>query len=243
MKGIVIILAFAILISNVSAAQASECDYKIELIIDGDEFEKADFKWKMRALKVEGTSTNITGTARIEDSNGKTIKNYKPWTSASISKQKTSSEYSPNLAEGEEYEIKAEISVECDDTNKGNNVATKEIKIKGEKKAKVKEEDDKGSNADDAGKIEEKKSNKKAAQPEVRKTISEKAVLKAEPENIIYLKPEKTQKAAVHQVIKTPVLKNPQAAYESSNEKVKRWIMIFLLALSILLNAIFIWKR
>src|SRR3989338_8623515 len=130
MKGIFIIILLALMLSKSSFAQT--CDYRVEIMADGEEFKKEDFKWRMMATKIDGKSTNITGTAEIK-SDGKTIKSYKPWTSASIAKQKTSSEYSPNL-KGGRYEIEAEIDVKCDDTNNGNNIDTKNIVIKGEEK-------------------------------------------------------------------------------------------------------------
>ena len=71
-----------------SLAQQSECDYRIEILVDGEEFEQEDFEWKMKATKIEGPSTNISGTAVIEDSNHEIVKKYKPWTSKSISKKK-----------------------------------------------------------------------------------------------------------------------------------------------------------
>ena len=130
MKALFIILILAISFSYTSFAQQSLCDYKVELIVNGTEFEKERFKWRMKATKLEGTSTNITGAADILDSKGNIVKKYKPWTDEPISRQKTSSEYSPNLKEGEEYTIKAEINVECDDINKDNNADAKAIKIK-----------------------------------------------------------------------------------------------------------------
>ena len=72
-----------------SFSYAQKCDYDVEILVQGTEFTKEDFKWRMKATKLEGASTNITGTARIEDSKGSIVKNYKPWTNQPISKQKT----------------------------------------------------------------------------------------------------------------------------------------------------------
>jgi len=150
MKGIFIIILLALMLSKSSFAQT--CDYRVEIMADGEEFKKEDFKWRMMATKIDGKSTNITGTAEIK-SDGKTIKSYKPWTSASISRQKTSSEYSPNLKPGE-YEIKAMIEVECDDSDMENNKDTKKITIEGEKEettaSKSKSEDIEAENKDTA---------------------------------------------------------------------------------------------
>ena len=129
MRLFVIIFVFVILLLDISFAQQSQCDYKVEVLADSQEFTKENFTWSMKATKIDGMATNITGTAKIEDSNNKIVKNYKPWTSESISRQKTSSKYSPNLNYGE-YKITAEISVDCNDTDKSNNADVKMISIK-----------------------------------------------------------------------------------------------------------------
>src|SRR3989344_3106646 len=132
MRWLVIVVIVIFLLPFLSFAQ--ECDYKVEILIEGTEFTKKSFKWRMKATKLEGASTNITGAARIEDLNGNTIKSYKPWTNLPISKQKTSNEYSPNLKEGD-YKIISEIAVDCDDINKGNNIDARAIRIKSENTA------------------------------------------------------------------------------------------------------------
>ena len=249
MRSLTFILIFVILISYTSFAQQSSCDYKVEILVNGEEFEKEDFKWRMRATKIEGKSTNITATAEIEDENSKNVKSYKPWTSDSISKQKTSNEYSPNL-KGGEYKITAEINVECDDTTKANNVDAKTIKIKGEKKEEViKKSSAKNANLDekDINIAEEAKtSNQNEEQTQINqntKTITAKAKKQAvneETENVIQLTNKNQQKS---NTISTQAIQNPETVYESSNERAKGLIMIFLLTLSILLNIILIWKR
>src|SRR3989338_6033093 len=127
MKALALLLIFLSALSYPSFAQQDECDYKIELLINNTEFHRDDFSWKMRAIKVEGMPTNITGTAKIFQ-NGQIIKSYGPWNSEPISKQKTSSEYSPNLKPGS-YDITAEINVKCNDINQYNNAGTKTITI------------------------------------------------------------------------------------------------------------------
>ncbi|MBI2649782.1 hypothetical protein HYX04_00545 [Candidatus Woesearchaeota archaeon] len=226
------------LLARASFAQQPSCDYKVEILVDAEEFEKDDFKWRMRATKIEGKSTNITGIAEIEDSSGKTAKNYKPWTSQSISKQKTSSEYTPNLKPGE-YKITAEINVECDDTNKGNNADTKEIKIKGatqeaiNKKAKTEDAEEAVNTL--ASNVEKEQITLKTA-----KTAAKPA--DEETENTIQLANKNTQKIQ-QQPMTANTAQAPEIAYESSNDKAKGLIMVFLLTLSILLNIILIWKR
>ena len=242
MKKLVIILLLGLAYVYISFAQQPSCDYKVEIIADGEEFEKEDFKWRMRATKIEGKSTNITGTAEIEDSNGKTAKSYKPWTSQAISKQKTSSEYTPNLKPGE-YEITAEINVECDDTNKDNNVDTKEIKIKGE----IEETKNKESKSEDIEANKQTQNEEKSSITSNTKNIittkAKKSITNEEVDNTIQLKTQNTKKIQESQPITSSTIQTPQIAYESSNERAKGWIMIFLLTLSVLLNIILILKR
>ena len=243
MKGIVILLLILPLFSLHSFAQ--ECDYKVEILADGDEFDSQDFKWRMRATKIEGKSTNITGTAEIE-SNGNTVKSYKPWTSDPIAKQKTSNEYSPNLKPGS-YELTAEISVECDDTNKDNNADKKEIKIKGSEDSK------------EEGKEPAKKSAKNNEDASLQSTAAGSAIISGQKnpqtsskpkksteefDNVIELNSQNNKKSETQitaNTIKNP--ENPELVYKSSSERAKGWIMVFLLTLSILLNIVLIWKR
>ena len=236
MKGLALIIVSAVLMSYASSAQQSQCDYKIEILVDGEEFEPADFTWRMKATKVEGKSTNITGTAKIE-ADGKTVKSYKPWTSASIAKQKTSNEYTPNLKPGE-YEIIAEIKVDCDDTNNGNNKDTKTINIKGEK------EENKKSKSDEREIANSELTDKKQTQStSIQSTAikQQKPAIAEETDNMIQLntnnKNNQKPQITAYQV------KQPDIIYKSSNEKAKSLIMIFLLTLSILLNIILLWRR
>ena len=86
------------------------CDYEVEIIVNGTDFAKEDFQWQMKASRLEGKPTNMTGKAEIMDLEGNVVKRYKPWTSEPISRQKTSSKYSPNLKEGT-YKIISEINL------------------------------------------------------------------------------------------------------------------------------------
>src|SRR3989344_2376591 len=128
MKVIPIIVIFLVLSIAVSAAEAGDCDYQIEILLNSSAYTASDFAWKMKATKISGISTNITGTARIEDPSGKIIKTYKPWTSDTISKQKTSGEYSPNLKEGQ-YKLTSEIIVDCNDIDKSNNIDSENFEV------------------------------------------------------------------------------------------------------------------
>ena len=110
--------------------ETNDCDWKIEILLNKTIFENSDeFEWRMRAIKLSGVSTKITGIARIENLSGDIVKSYNPWTDDSVSSQRTSSKYSPSLDEGNIYLITAEIVVGCNDANLDNNVAQKAIII------------------------------------------------------------------------------------------------------------------
>lgn len=129
MKSIAVIIILVISLAYTCLAQPSQCDYKVETIFNVQELEAQDFKLKIEATKLEGFATNITGTTKIKDQNGKIVRIYKPWTSEPISKQKTSINYFPNLKSGE-YTITSNINVGCDDINKDNDIDVKTVKIK-----------------------------------------------------------------------------------------------------------------
>lgn len=241
MRLAIILLLMAILSID---ALADSCDYKVEILADGNEFESQDFKWRMKATKIEGKSTNITGTAEIE-SEDNAVKSYKPWTSDPIAKQKTSNEYSPNLKPGS-YEITAEISVECDDSNKDNNVDKKEITISGAKETKAEKEDEETPEKKPAKKDTSLQSTEKMIPEPTQSKPSRIQKTTAEDfDNVIGLKSQNNQKA-IETMATADIIKNPgngEIAYESSGARAKGWIMILLLTLSILLNIVLIWKR
>lgn len=107
------------------------CDWKIEILLNKTIFENKDeFEWQMRAFKINGDPTIITGRATIEDLFGNIVKEYEPWTNESSTYQKTSAKYSPSLEEGKTYIITASLEVECDDTYLKNNIDQKMITIK-----------------------------------------------------------------------------------------------------------------
>jgi hypothetical protein len=108
------------------------CDFAVEFILAKTVFDNSsEFSFKIRASKVSGQSTNFTMRAKIEDLNGKLMKEYKPFTNTSITKQRTSSEYTPNLEEGKSYFMGSNITTQCNDTNIENNFDTRLITIKG----------------------------------------------------------------------------------------------------------------
>jgi len=110
----------------------SSCDYAVELILAKTVFDNSsEFSFKIRASKISGSSTNFTSRAKIEDLNGKLITEYEPFTNESITKQRTSTEYTPNLDEGKSYFMDSNVTVQCNDTNKNNNFDTRVITIRG----------------------------------------------------------------------------------------------------------------
>lgn len=108
------------------------CDFAVEFILAKTVFENSsEFSFKIRASKLTGESANAAMRAKIEDLNGKLIREYSPFTNVSITRQRTSSEYTPNLEEGKSYIIGSNITVQCNDTNKENNFDMRIITIKG----------------------------------------------------------------------------------------------------------------
>ena len=108
------------------------CDYAVEFILAKAVFDDAsEFSFKVRASKIKGSKTNFTSRAKIEDLNGKLIREYNPFTNQSITKQRTSTEYTPNLEEGKSYFMDSNITVQCNDTNAKNDFDARIITIKG----------------------------------------------------------------------------------------------------------------
>ena len=228
---------FIVLISMNSFAQENECDYSIDILLDDNQFESKDFTWRMKATKIEGGQTTITGTAKIEDKNGKTVKSYKPWLSEPISRQKTSSKYTPNLKPGN-YEIIAEIKVQCDDKDEGNNLDKKSITIRG---------DDNGQEEQDETEVkpEDVNTNDDALPNNIKpqsNAAPPKPDLQPAADNTIQLNINSKNKNS-QMKLQGNTIKSEETVYESSNEKAKGLIMVSLLALSILLNVVLIWKR
>ncbi len=253
MKRLVFALIFAIYFIQLSSAQPNSCDYKVEIIANSSEFESKDFSWRMRATKIEGVPTNITGTAEIDSLNGDVIRKYKPWANEAISKQKTSNTYTPNLNPGK-YRIVSKISVVCLDSNSNNDADSKIIKIKETMETKNTTIQGNNQNIQNTsepeiintaklGSINETKNNTENQTIILKQGIENKTLMKSQAlpveDNIIQLKnPEsKIQNKFTGEAAKSDI------AYESGNEKAKKLIMPALLALSILLNIILIWKR
>ena len=103
-----------------SGSSTSGCDWTISIILNGTVFEDPEFQVRVSKIKGEG-KISFTVDKWIESSNGSVSKTYDPWNGEATTK-KTSSKYHPNLAEGDAYFIKANITdINCSDTNLSNN--------------------------------------------------------------------------------------------------------------------------
>lgn len=128
--------------SNMASEQnisEKNCDYEAEIILEKTIFQNSsDFSFQVKVSKIEGQSTNFTATAKIEDIGGKLIREYKPFSNEKITKQRTSSKYTPNL-EGGVYILSSNMSAQCDDVNSENNFDSRIIAIKEATKGASKE--------------------------------------------------------------------------------------------------------
>lgn len=118
--------------NNGSIIIEEDCDYAVNFILQKTLFDNSsDFTFKIRASKISGTTTNFTMRAKIEDLNGKFIRDYAPFTNESITTKMTSSELTPNLDEGKSYILDSNITTECNDSDIESNFDTQIITIKG----------------------------------------------------------------------------------------------------------------
>jgi len=108
--------------NNVNSNLAvNNCDWSILVILNGTVFEDPEFQIKLVKLEGEGKA-NLTVDKWIEDSKGNVVKTYSSWNAEDVLNYKTSSKYSPALAKGNAYFIKANITdISCEDTNPTNN--------------------------------------------------------------------------------------------------------------------------
>ncbi len=247
---LLIYILIMIFLTPTSFSQESYCDYKVEILLNESIFDIENFTWRMKATKMEGIAANITGTAQIEDSENNIIKSYKPWTNEPISKQKTSGQYSPNLKPNE-YKITARIDVNCNDTDKSNNIDLKSIKIESAvqqstkpKEVVVANEINNSANENtEMQPIDDKNIDAQEIQYQQNETKVQQTQQPTPDEyedNIIHLKTQSIDEE--NNTIIAAAVKQ-QIVYESSNERAKELIMYFLLGLSILLNIILLWRR
>ena len=109
-----------------------DCDVSIEFILAKTVFDNSsEFSFKIRVSKISGTKNNFTLRAKIEDLNGKLIREYRPFTNQSITRQRTTSSFTPNLEEGKSYFMGSNVTTQCNDTNMNNNFDNRLITIKG----------------------------------------------------------------------------------------------------------------
>lgn len=98
------------------------CDYKIEALMNTSHFgSPEEVGFQLRASNKWGPATSISATARLEDFFGNLIQDYKPWTNQSITSQRTSSHYTPNLDGGKSYSLAANLTTACPDAERGDN--------------------------------------------------------------------------------------------------------------------------
>ena len=117
---------------HANGSTASGCDYELSLVLNSTNFDDPDdFSWKLIARNVRGGATNISARAAIHDMFGNTEQEYSPFTNQSITSQRTSSAFSPNLDEGQSYILSANLTTQCEDTNQNNNKDERIFTIQG----------------------------------------------------------------------------------------------------------------
>lgn len=129
----------------------TQCDYEIKFKLTEEVFNDSElFNFSVIAEKIKGDGTNLSVKVIINNLFEEQIKEYTPWTNDSIHTRLTSSTYKPELKEGQFYELIANLSVACTDSNIDNNLNKKIIKILGnnpvkESKVEIKSLKDLGS--------------------------------------------------------------------------------------------------
>ncbi len=241
-----LVLAALIFLAFSYSAIALGCDYKIEILMNGSEFEPKSLEWKIRATKIAGYPTNVTGTVEVADSKGSIIKNYTVWDVESISRQKTSYTYSPNFNDGR-YNIKAELKTDCVDENESNNLDVKSVTI-----AEQAPNENTNSSAIE-NKIPESLEqdgacNKEIIEAELRqawqnevKNVS--AVEVTEPEKVKQTADEQFDNVIYSSEKNKIAGCSIEQVYESSNWKIRNSVVIVMLVFSMILNIVLIWKR
>ncbi len=110
----------------------SSCDYEVQIVLNGSMFANPDdFSWKLIVRNLRGSSTNITSRAAIRDLFGNVEREYSPFTNQSITTQRTSSSFSPNLGGGKSYVLTANLTTQCEDSSQDNNKDERIFTIQG----------------------------------------------------------------------------------------------------------------
>ncbi len=234
-------------INNSNVPIVELCDYKVEIYVSSEISEKEEFKLKVKAIRIEDKndkSTNITGKTKIEHGNV-TIKTYSSWNSESVSNKIISEEYTPKLVEGE-YKITANIDVGCNDTNKDNNFDVKVIKIIDKKKEQVKNQiTEKNKDGRISGQVSLYVRNSSTVKEgNISKKETEITIGKENTaENLAQLGNKEISNVIGFATKDKENIDNGSIVYESSKERLKNIVLISILAFSIFLNVILIWKR
>ena len=96
------------------------CNWGLRLELNHSIFQKDDFSFKLLVSREYGAADNLTVRGKIEDLNGKLIREYSPWTDERITTFRSKS-YSPNLKEGV-YQLSFWIEgLNCDDNDLSDN--------------------------------------------------------------------------------------------------------------------------
>lgn len=118
--------------NSFSEQDENNCDWTIFIILNRTVFEDPEFQVKVLKLTGEGKA-NLTVDKWIEDSRGNIVKTYSSWNAENVLNYKTSSKYSPSLAKGDVYFIKAKIvGISCEDTDVSNDFISEMIFISDE---------------------------------------------------------------------------------------------------------------
>ena len=113
---------------NEKNVYVENCDWEINLNLNNSIFKDGSWDFEILTERILGTAEEITVKGKIENLNGKILKEYSPWTNQEIVTSKTKT-YSPNLPEGE-YQISFWIeTLKCNDNDLNNNQVTKLIAI------------------------------------------------------------------------------------------------------------------
>lgn len=110
-----------------SVTAEKRCDWAVSVVINSSV--SFDPTWQIRATKLSGdTKANMSVAHWIEDSHGAVVKNYSAIIIENALSRSTSGEYTPTLAEGDGYFIKANITdISCSDRDMSNNFVSELI--------------------------------------------------------------------------------------------------------------------
>jgi hypothetical protein len=103
----------------------NNCDWEIKILLNKTLFNNPEnFSFRYKVSKLFGDKTNITVITYIKDIYGRIVKIYDSWENETVTHQKTSNKYSPNL-DVNTYYITSNLTTQCNDLNLGNNYKEK----------------------------------------------------------------------------------------------------------------------